>query len=83
MNILKPQGVSVNIQSLASAVSGSTLVSVLNTDTAPALIVNSTTNGEIHIAAGERVLIEKAADDVLDGTAGGAAIYATSVAYKG
>ena len=56
--ILKSKGVSVDIQTAANLVGDATIVSVINTNTAPVLIVNSNGNN-LWIAAGERVLIKK------------------------
>ena len=80
--ILKPQGTAVDIQGVASALTNATLVSVVNTNTTAALIVNS--NGsEVYLAAGERVLIEKLPAETLIATTGATTeVWATSVAFR-
>ena len=80
--ILKPNGAAVNIQTAASALSNATLVSVVNTNTAAALIVNSNGNG-VYLAAGERAVIEKEPAETLQATTGATtAVWATSVAFR-
>jgi hypothetical protein len=79
--IVKPLSTAVNIQSAASSVSEATLVSVVNTNTVPALIVNSNGNG-VYIAAGERMMIQKNPSETLQATTGAStAVWATSVAF--
>ena len=79
--ILKSKGVSVDIQTGANLVGGATIVSVINTNTVPVLIVNSIGNN-LWIAAGERVLIKKEYDETLQATTGATAeVWATPVAY--
>jgi len=79
--ILKSKGVSVDIQTAVNLVADATIVSVINTNTVPVLIVNS--NGtNLWIAAGERVLIKKEYDETLHATTGATAeVWATPVAY--
>jgi len=79
--ILKSKGVSVDIQAAANLVGDATIVSVINTNTAPVLIVNSNGNN-LWIAAGERVLIKKEYDETLQATTGATAeVWATPVGY--
>lgn len=79
--IVKPLSTAVNIQSAASSVSEATLVSVVNTNTSPALIVNSNGNG-VYIAAGERMMIQKNPSETLQATTGAStAVWASSVAF--
>jgi hypothetical protein len=79
--ILKTKGVSVDIQTAANLVGDATIVSVINTNTAPVLIVNSNGNN-LWIAAGERVLIKKEYDETLQATTGATTeVWATPVAY--
>lgn len=79
--IVKPLSPALNIQSAASSVSEATLVSVVNTNTAPALIVNSNGNG-VYIAAGERMMIQKNPSETLQATTGAStAVWASSVAF--
>lgn len=79
--IVKPLSTAVNIQSAASSVSEATLVSVVNTNTTPALIVNSNGNG-VYIAAGERMMIQKNPSETLQATTGAStAVWASSVAF--
>lgn len=78
--ILRALSTAVDINSTADDVDSATLVSVVNTDTVPVLIANSNGN-EIYIAAGERIVIEKASTETLDATAGAASVWASKVAY--
>ena len=79
--ILKSKGVSVDIQAGANLVGDATIVSVINTNTVPVLIVNSNGNN-LWIAAGERVLIKKEYDETLQATTGATAeVWATPVGY--
>jgi len=79
--ILKSKGVSVDIQAAANLVGDATIVSVINTNTVPVLIVNSNGNN-LWIAAGERVLIKKEYDETLQATTGATAeVWATPVGY--
>ena len=79
--ILKSKGVSVDIQAAANLVGDATIVSVINTNTVPVLIVNSNGNN-LWIAAGERVLIRKEYDETLQATTGATAeVWATPVGY--
>ena len=79
--ILKTKGVSVDIQAAANLVGDATIVSVINTNTAPVLIVNSNGNN-LWIAARERVLIKKEYDETLQATTGATAeVWATPVGY--
>ena len=79
--ILKTKGLSVDIQAGANLVGDATIVSVINTNTAPVLIVNSNGNN-LWIAAGERVLIKKEYDETLQATTGATAeVWATPVGY--
>ena len=80
--ILKPLGVAVDIQLAASALVNATVVSVVNTNTTAALIVNSNGNG-VYLAAGERAVIEKLPAETLQATTGAStSVWATSVAFK-
>jgi len=81
-SILKPTGVAVDIQAGADSVQDAALVSVVNTATTPALVVDVASGFNIWLAAGERVFIEKDHASQLDGTAGASSIYASPVAYK-
>ena len=82
--ILKPKGATVDIRAGANLVGNAVLVSVVNTNTVPALIANSNGN-DIWIAAGERVVIQKEFDETLIATAPAAGVptevFATPVAY--
>ena len=79
--ILKTKGLSVDIQAGANLVGDATIVSVINTNTVPVLIVNSNGNN-LWIAAGERVLIKKEYDETLQATTGATAeVWATPVGY--
>jgi len=79
--ILKTKGVSVDIQAGASSVADAVLVSLINTNTAPVLIVNSNGNN-IWIAAGERVVMKKQDDETLQATTGATtSVWATPVGY--
>lgn len=82
-SILKPTGLTVDINAAANTVSDSSLVSIVNTATSPALVTDDGSGFNVYLAAGERVLIEKDHTSELDGTTGAASIYATPVAYKG
>ena len=79
---LKPIGAPVDIQDATSTVNDATLVSVLNTSTAVALVAVTETSSSIYLNGGERVTIVKDSDHTLDGTAGDAAIWATAIAYR-
>lgn len=80
--IIKPLSTAVDIDAAADDVSSATLVSIVNTNTTPCLIVNSNGN-EFYIAAGERLLVEKLAAETLNATTGSStSVWATSVAYK-
>jgi len=81
MSILKATGVAVDIHAAPDVVSNARLVSVLNTGTACPLL-NVATGYQLYLAAGERVVIEKAPGDILDGVGGSASIWATPIAYK-
>lgn len=82
--ILKPKGATVDILAGANLIGNAVLVSVINTNTVPALITNSNGN-DIWIAAGERVVMQKEFDETLVATAPDAAtpteVFATPVAY--
>lgn len=79
--ILKTKGLSVDIQAGASSVADAVLVSLINTNTAPVLIVNSNGNN-IWIAAGERVVMKKQDDETLQATTGATtSVWATPVGY--
>lgn len=80
-SILKPVSVAVDINSAASTVSGSTLVSVVNTTAAPTQVVDQGTGNNIYLGAGERVFIEKASDSSLQAPDAGP-VWATAVSYK-
>jgi len=83
--IIKPKGVAVNIVGIASTVAdlggvGATLVSVVNTQSAPALVSLNPDGTNVYLAAGERALIQKLATTTL--TAGsGDPVYATNVGF--
>ena len=84
--IIKTKSVAVDINAGVSSVPnadniGATLVSLINTHSAPALITVNPDNHGIYIAAGERVVIQKEPASELDGTAGGAAVWATAVGF--
>jgi hypothetical protein len=83
MAAIKTIGVSVDIRSAPDTVGNAKRVSLINTHTAGALVVVVSTGHNFYIGAGERVIVEKAASDQLDGGAGGASIWATPVAYRG
>ena len=80
--ILKTKGVSIDILSGASSVADAVLVSVINTNTVPALITNSNGNN-IWIAAGERVVMKKEYDETFlaSGTGVTEEVWATPVGY--
>jgi len=79
--IIKPVSVAADLDSAASNVSSATLVSVVNTNSAACLIVNSNGNG-FYIGAGERVVVEKLSTETLEATTGSSAsVWASSVAY--
>jgi len=80
--IIKPLSTSVDINSSASTVSDSVLVSVLNTTNAVEEIIVSGSGYNVKIGAGERLIIEKATTDQLDATGATGAIWAIAVAYR-
>jgi hypothetical protein len=81
MSILKATGVAVDINAAPDVVANARLISVLNTGAAFPL-VNVGTGNNLYIAAGERVVIEKAPSDALDAVGGTASVWATPIAYK-
>ncbi len=79
--IIKPVSVAVDLDSAASNVSSATLVSVVNTNSAACLIVNSNGNN-FYLAAGERVEVKKLPAETLEATTGSSAsVWASSVAH--
>ena len=85
--IIDAKSVSVDINAGVSSVPnpdniGATLVSLINTHTSAALVAINPDGTNVYIGAGERVVIKKDPAAELDGTAGGASIWATAVAYS-
>tara|TARA_Y100000004_G_scaffold44307_1_gene48599 strand:+ start:716 stop:976 length:261 start_codon:yes stop_codon:yes gene_type:complete len=84
--ILNIKGPPVDIVGVANSVpydngSGSSLVSVINTGSQPAVITCGT--GSIHIAAGERVSIAKTFAGTIEGeNSGTGPIFATPIGYE-
>lgn len=84
--IINAKSVSVDVNAGVSSVPnpdniGATLVSLVNTHTSAALIAINPDGTNVYVGAGERVVIKKDPAAELDGTAGGAPIWATAVAY--
>ena len=84
--IIHAKSVSVDVNAGVSTVPnldnvGATLVSLINTHTSAALIAINPDGTNVYVGAGERVVIKKDPAAELDGTAGGAPIWATAVAY--
>lgn len=88
MFIIKPLTTAVDIQTGASNVSSSVLVSVLNTGNS-AVKITSTPHGdsnyssasEVYIGAGERITIKKESDQTL--LAGGSSsVWASGIAFQ-
>jgi len=85
--IINAKSVSVDVNAGVSSVPnpdniGATLVSLINTHTSPALIAINPDGTNVYVGAGERVVIKKDPAAELDGTAGGASIWATAVAFS-
>ena len=84
--IINAKSVSVDIRSGVSSVPngssiGASLVSLINTDSSAALVAINPDGTNVYIGAGERVIIQKDPAAELDGTAGGAPIWATAVGF--
>lgn len=82
--ILKVKSTATNIGTggAPSTVSDASVVSVINTGTAPSMItIAGTTSAEVWIAAGERVVIEKEPNATLVATVS-ANVYASAIAYS-
>ena len=84
--IIKPKGVAVDINAGLSTVPqldgyGATIVSLVNTDAAAAIVALNPDGTSVYIAGGERVLIQKSPATQLDGTGGGSSIWASAVGF--
>lgn len=83
--IIKPKGVAVNIVGSASSVPdlssiGATLVSLVNTQASAVSVALSPDGTNVYIAAGERVLLQKAPTTTIT-VASGNPVYATNVGF--
>ena len=82
--ILKLKSTSTNIgtDGSASTVNDASVVTVLNTGTAPSKVtVSSTPSTEVYVGAGERVIIEKDKSETLTATVS-AVVYASAIGYN-
>ena len=84
--IIKPKGVAVDVQAGVSTVPqldgyGATIVSLVNTNTAAAIVALNPDGTSVYIAAGERVLIQKSPATELDATAASLPVWASAVGF--
>lgn len=82
--ILKVKSNSTNIgtDGSASTVNDASVVTVLNTGTAPSKVtISSTPSTEVYVGAGERVIIEKDKSETLTATVS-AVVYASAIGYN-
>ena len=84
--IINPKSVSVDVRAGASSVPnadsiGASLVSLINTHTSAVIVAINPNGTNVYVGAGERVVIQKDPAAELDGTAGGAPIWATAVGF--